>query len=105
MNLNLMIWPPKDPAEKIWLTFNFANALQTGETISSSTVAVSLRSGADADVSQMLDGAATITTDGKVMQKIKGGNNKANYLYKCTAELSSGRVLVLAAGLPVRLVY
>ena len=102
--MNLLIWPPKTPAEQIWLTFNFAEELLPGDTITGSTVAVSLRTGVDAAPAQMLDSAATIAS-GRVYQKVKGGNHKAQYLYKCVAQISDGRVLERDGALPVFEIY
>jgi hypothetical protein len=97
----LKIWPPKTPAEEIWLTFNFTAEMLPGNQITNSTVIVSLRTGVDAAPAQTIDGAISIEPSGRVYQKVKGGNHKAQYLYKCVAQISDGRVLERAGALPV----
>lgn len=94
-------WPAKDPAEADWATFDFAAALQAGETISAIDVAISTRTGSDASPSAVLDGAAS-EADGVVTQRFAGGVDGASYLLRCAATTSLSRVLVLAGVLPVR---
>lgn len=99
--MSLKRWPDKDPAEKLGLTFTFTPALDALETISTVSLAVTVKSGTDASPSALLDGAAAIVA-GQVFQRVKTGVDGAIYLVKCLATLSSGRVLALAALLPVK---
>ena len=94
--MNVKPWPPKDPLEKVWATFTFIPALNTGETITAAQITVQLKQGVDATPANVLDGANQIITGNTVMQKLMGGVDQAVYLIKCIATVSSGRVLVLA---------
>lgn len=95
------LWPSKDPAERLVASFDYRDALDAGETIANALVTATLLAGSDADPSAVLDGLPTIT-DGLVLQPIHGGLDRASYTLRCQATLSSARVLVLAATLPVR---
>lgn len=99
--MSLKHWPAKDPAEKVWLTFDFKAALEAGETITATQVTVELMQGTDATPANIFDGASQTLAGNKVMQKIMGGVDQAVYLIKCVATLSSGRVLALAGRLTV----
>ena len=93
-------WPAKDPAEKLVCTFDFSPELDAGETLDAATTSVTLLAGSDGNPSALLDGAVQIT-GGAVLQSFSGGVDGATYLFRCLATLSSGRVLALAATLPV----
>ena len=96
------LWPAKDPAEKLVATFDYSEDLDVGETIASATLTCTLLSGTDADPAAVLYGSATIDA-GTVLQPITGGVDGAVYTLRCQATLTpTGRVLVLAASLPVR---
>lgn len=96
------LWPAKDPAEKLVATFDYSEDLDAGETIASATLTCTLLSGTDADPAAMLYGTPTIA-GGTVLQPITGGVDGAAYTLRCQATLDpTGRVLVLAATLPVR---
>ena len=96
------LWPAKDPAEKLVTTFDYSADLDAGETIASANLTCTLLSGADADPSAVLYGTPTIAA-GTVLQPITGGVEGATYTLRCAVTLTpSGRVLVLAATLPVR---
>lgn len=99
--MSLKHWPPKDPGDKIWATFNYSNFLQTGETITAAVISVDLLHGVDAAPAAILDGASQILTGNKVLQKISGGIDQAVYLIKCTATISSGVVRVVAGRITV----
>lgn len=71
--MSLKHWPAKDPAEKVWLTFDFVAALEVGETITSTQISVELTQGIDVTPANIFDGASQILTGNKVMQKIMGG--------------------------------
>lgn len=96
------IWPAKDPAERLVATFDYREELDTGETITGAAVTCTLLSGTDANPEAVLYGTPTIV-DGTVLQFFTGGVDGAVYTLRCQATLSpTGRVLVLAATLPVR---
>lgn len=97
-----VLWPEKDPAEKLWLTFDYSEALATAETISLVSIEVTLKAGEDATPASFISGSPAIMPDGTVMQFALGGVDMATYLVKCTATTSSGRVLVLGGKVPVR---
>lgn len=96
------LWPAKDPAETLVATFDYSADLDAGETIASATLACSLLSGTDTNPSAVLSGTPTID-DGTVLQRFTGGVEGATYTLRCAVTLTpSGRVLVLAATLPIR---
>lgn len=95
-------WPSKDPAESLICSWDFGPELDVGEAISSALVSVSLLSGADANPGAMLFSPKTIVSN-VVFQPFRGGLDGATYRLRCEATISpTGRVLVLAATLPVR---
>lgn len=90
----------KDPDEVLTITWDYAAALATGETIASAATAVEILSG---------DGAGPLALwglplidGGEIRQTASGGKDGTSYSLRCLATLSSGRVLALAATLPVR---
>lgn len=95
------IWKPKDPAEHLVATFHYLDELDDGETIVGAIPTCTLISGTDANPSALLSGDFIIA-GGTVLQPMSGGSHEANYKLRCIATLSSGRVLVRAAILPVR---
>lgn len=97
-----IVWPAKDPSESLVCGFDFTADLNDAETIASAVVSVSLLAGVDADPAAMLFDQATIAA-GVVLQPFAGGVDGATYKFRCEATLSTGRVLVLAAMLPVRI--
>lgn len=97
------LWPPKDPAEVLVGTFDFSSEVESGETIASAVVSASLVAGVDADPSSLIyNGSQTTIVGATVLFGMYGGVDQATYSLRCVATLSSGRVLVLAATLPVR---
>ena len=97
------LWPAKDPEEVFVVTFDFSAALDEGEAISIAAVACLLISGSDQTPNDVLAASATIS-GGSVLQPVQGGVLGARYVLRCVATLGpSGRRLVLAATLPVRL--
>ncbi len=96
-----VIWKAKDPAENLISTFDFSSEIEVGESIASASVACTLVAGVDASPGQVIHGAASISGS-TVLRPFQGGIADATYHLRCTANLSSGRVLVLAATLPVR---
>lgn len=91
----------KDPAERKLVVFDFANQLEPGIAIASTTVQVTLASGVDATPAALLDGAATIAND-RVLQRVVGGANEALYQLRCLATDASGLVHLVSTLLPVR---
>lgn len=94
-------WPQKDPGEALIAEFDFVDELATGETIGSLAVSCSVLAGSDASPSAVLNGSPTIS-GGLVLQPFHGGLDGVTYLLRCVATLSSGRILVRTATLPVR---
>lgn len=95
-------WPAKDPAESLVCAFDFTAELDPGETISSVLVSVSLLAGVDPTPAALLFDLPTIAA-GVVLQPFRAGVHGATYKLRCVATLDpTGRVLVLAANLPVR---
>lgn len=99
--MTLTTWPAKDQREKLVATFSFGPALDPGETIESHLTSCTSKDGADTHPSAVLDGAGEIVGS-DVLQSFHGGISGASYCLDCTVNLSSGRVLVLSAILPVR---
>jgi hypothetical protein len=94
--------PGKYAAEKITVTFDFADELPAGDSLASAFVTCTLLADFDAAPSARLDGAAQIS-GGVVLQRIQGGTPGARYVLQCNATLSvSGAVLVRAGILPIR---
>jgi hypothetical protein len=92
---------PKDVGEIDVIVFNFTRRLKAGETIlASPVVSCVVETGADASASAVLSQTAQVS--GKtVLQEVAGGIEGVVYLVRCEAHLSSGRIVVLAALLPV----
>lgn len=94
---------PKDPAEVIVLTWDYTAALDATETITGAQTSTALLSGADAAPIDLTLSGSPIIAGGLIKQAVTGGQAGANYLVRCQATLApSGRILVLAATLPVR---
>lgn len=93
---------PKDPAEQIAVTFEFAAGILAGETITGTpTVTASATGGSDASPSAILSGTPLVAGS-QVMQTIVGGVDGSTYKLRCLINLTpSGRKLVLAGLLPV----
>jgi hypothetical protein len=97
------LWPAKDPAETLVATFDYSLDLDAGETIATAATTCTLLAGTDSNPSAVLSGSPTIDA-GMVLQPFTGGVDGAVYTLRCQATLTpTGRVLVLAATLPVRL--
>lgn len=93
--------PPKRPTEKEFFAFDYARQLGTGETISSASVAVTVKSGTDGNPSAMVSGTANIVGE-RVSQLIIGGTADVQYCIACTAVTSLGQEIVLEDDLWVR---
>lgn len=88
---------PKDVAELDVITFDFTAVLNTGETITSSSVAVEVYAGTDASPSGLLLNTAQ-TQGAKVLQAIQAGVVGVEYLLRCsvTTNAATPRTLVLS---------
>lgn len=100
--MNTITYPafaPKDPAETVWLTFDFS-ALT--ESVSSPEVTATRHAGtADESPSSILTGSPTI--DGaKVLHKVTAGTAGTDYALRCAVDAPDGSHYVLAGVLPVR---
>lgn len=91
---------PKDTAEVDTLPFDFSASLLAGETLASASVSAEVHHGTDPLPAALLSGAPVVQGD-LVFQRLFGGVAGVTYLLRCAATLSSGRVLVAAAYLPV----
>jgi hypothetical protein len=94
-----------DPAEAVVLTFDFAPALETGETLAG-TIATSVRTvlGVDPAPQDVLNGAPIFGVgDTSVLVPVKGGLVDRDYAVKVVVGTSNAaKVLALVAHLPVR---
>lgn len=94
----------KDPAESIPLTFDFSPGLASGETLTTSSVAVATYSGSDQNPGALLNGAPALdATSTKVVQPVTGGTNNNDYEFTVTAQTTNAaKALTIRAILPVR---
>ena len=91
----------KDPAEQVVLAFDFSGE---ASALTSPSVVIEHDSGdADSNPPAMLSGMAQVDSgSAKVLQKVVGGIDGANYVLRCTATDESGLVRVRAGLLAVR---
>ena len=87
-------FPPKLLGETAGYVFDFVSRLGASETISSSSVAVTVYSGVDATPSAMLSGT-TSNAGTQVTQNLKGGVAGVVYQVMCTIVTSAGQTLQL----------
>lgn len=99
--VSAVTWQPKAPAEVLTCTFDFSAAMDVDETITAAAVDCSTTAGTDPAPGLLLYGPHTADAQ-TVMQPFSGGIDGVTYTLRCTVTLSSGRVLVCAARLPVR---
>jgi hypothetical protein len=93
-----MQFTDKDPAETVRLGVDFANLLDTGETITSASVGI--RTAAGVSTAAMLSGTDEI--DGSVVrQLITGGVAGTTYKLSFIAVTSTGQTLIEGAELRV----
>ena len=94
----------KTVGEVLTITFSFAGALVSGETITNTvSVLVTPYLGVDTNATAMKNGTANVdTVNGLVFQSITGGLAIVDYLIACRATTNLGRVLEDLAILPVR---
>lgn len=91
---------PLEQGETDVLTFDYTDSLETGETLVSGTVTLSVVQGEDPSPNSMRVGSAQASTP-YILQKVGGGVRNTTYLCYCAATTSTGRVLVNAGILPV----
>ncbi len=94
-----------DPAEAVVLTFDFSQALDTGETLTGAiTTTVTTALGVDASPSAVLNGASSFGAGNKtVLVPIKGGIADRDYAIKVVCGTTNAqKILALVAHLPIR---
>lgn len=94
---------PKDPAERITLTYDFSAVLGVSENITSVASVTVTPDGSDDSASSMIDGTPAISAD---MKSVAVGvkNGKLGFLYRITVTVdtsSSPHRYVLSAILPI----
>lgn len=94
-------WQAKSPAEILVATFDFADELDGGETLTAVTIDCALESGNDPSPGLVLYGPETVEAT-QVLQPFSGGVDGATYKLVCTATTTAGRVLICAGIFPVR---
>lgn len=97
---------PKDPAETVVLTFNFAPDLIAGETLTGTpTIALVQYSGAaDPALGSMLVCSPQLSGN-NVLQTVTLGVNGANYAFTATCPTSTARTLSEGGILPAVFAY
>jgi len=93
-------WYPMDSREADYLTVDYTDMLDTGETLSSSTVTCEVFSGEDATPSSRLSGSPEISSS-RVRQLFEPSEAYVGYLVTFTTVTSTGRTLVIAGKLAV----
>lgn len=91
---------PKLLGASVNLQFDFASMLESGETISTQSVACTVYSGTDASPSSMISGSAT-ASGSIVTQLVIGGTLGVIYQLACTITTSESQTLVMTAFLAV----
>lgn len=95
--------PPKDPAEKKIVRFEFALEVEAGRTISSVTIGVTTAAGVDAAPAAVLLGSPTIdNVNLYVLQRVQAGLANCDYQMRALATDNDGLVHLVPATLPVR---
>lgn len=93
---------PLDHLETDDLAFEFASDINEGETVSDAAVQVEVVKGRDPQPELLRVGAVSVNPiAGIAVQRIQGRFPDVTYKVRCRLTLSSGRVLVKAAYLPV----
>ncbi len=101
MSCNILT--PKDPEEKVILTFDFGPALASDDGIDGieGFLQSIIAGNTDADLPTL--GTALITTDGKSVQvPVEGGVDAVMYAIKAVVMTVAGLRLAVTAQLPVR---
>jgi hypothetical protein len=91
----------KTPDEVLDVTFDYSDSLGEGESIVSAVVTAHVKRGTDSTPQNTLLGSAAVANP-FVYQRVQGGLHKVTYVYKCLAQMSTGRILELNGFLPVR---
>lgn len=94
------IYTEKDPTETVKYAVDFTNVLASGETLSTSTVSISVDAGTDVSASSMLLSASAVT-GALVTQFIGGGVNGATYRLHFLATTSASATYAGVVYLPV----
>lgn len=101
MSCNILT--PKDPEEKVILTFDFGPALASGDGIESIEGFTQSVIAGDTAADLPVLGTSLITTDGQSVQvPVEGGVNAVNYAIKCVVVTVGGLRLAVTAQLPVK---
>ena len=96
---------PIDPAEKIVVTFDFTDGLDTGETLTGTITAnVSMALGSDATPASLLNGTPTFDATSKmVLVPVQGRTVDCDYDIKIVSGTSNAqKTLALIGRLPIR---
>ena len=87
---------PKDIGDTDVVTFDFTAMLNTGESLALAPITSEVYAGTDASPASLLSGAPQIQGL-MVLQTITAGVVGVEYLLRCSATTSAGRVLVQSA--------
>jgi hypothetical protein len=93
------MFPPKDPAESIVVTFDFTT-ISGVTTVSTPVIDVSVVKGTDAAPSALKSGSASVQ-GAKVLQRIVGGVDGCVYELHCQADTPDGSRYVISEVLAV----
>ena len=88
---NLVI-QEKTVGETHKVTFDFANQLEVGESVSSASVSAAVYSGTDSTPAAILSGGPSVASP-QVSQKVTGGVAGTVYVVTCLATTSAGLTL------------
>ena len=91
----------KDPAETVSISFDFDAWLAADETISSSSMQISVEHGTDPDYASMLTGVDAIDA-AVVSHLVRNGVDGATYRIASTITTNKGQVLKLTGLLPIK---
>lgn len=100
MRVTPRVLPDKDPEERIVIPFDYSDEMAGAESIVAAIVTAEVKTGVNANPVAALDGQPSLFPQ-EVFQAFTGLDDVV-YLIRCRATLSSGRILVRAALLPVR---
>ena len=92
---------PKDPSASDVFALDFADDMATGETLSTATFAIAVLDGTDADVADMLSGAASVVGT-EARQRIIAGVAGVTYDVRAVVTTSAGNTKVGCATLVVQ---
>lgn len=98
--MRIKVCPPKDPEERVPLTFNFSDEV-AGDPIVSASIVVTLLQGADGSAALTRDGEPLLLV-GRVQQWMQAGLSGVTYQYRCKAVTQLGRILVAVLIVPVQ---